>query len=84
MVLHVFGRVASAVDLELNYPSDNCSAFTKTGPPTFFLKKMLSAFGTKVERMHRYWHQSKAILPHIGVTKKLNAGGIDYEKKIGV
>ena len=42
---------------------------------------MLSAFGTKVERIHRYCHLSKAILPHIGVTKKLNAGGIDYEKK---
>ena len=42
---------------------------------------MLSAFGTKVERIHQYWHLSKAILLHIGVTKKLNAGGIDYEKR---
>ena len=34
-----------------------------------------------MEGIHRYWHLSKAILPHVGVTKKLNAGGIDYEKK---
>ena len=31
-------RVASAVGLELNCPSDNCSAFTKPDPPTFFQK----------------------------------------------
>ena len=36
-----------------------------------------------MEGIHRYWHLSKAILSHIGVTKKLNAGGIDYEKKFG-
>ena len=36
-----------------------------------------------MEGIHRYWHLSKAILPHVGVTKKLNAGGIDYEKNIG-
>ena len=34
-----------------------------------------------MEGIHRYWHLSKAILPDVGVTKKLNAGGIDYEKK---
>ena len=37
-----------------------------------------------MEGIHRYWHLSKAILPHVGVTKKLNAGGIDYEKKKNV
>ena len=36
-----------------------------------------------MEGKHRYWHLSKAILLHVGVTKKLNAGGIDYEKKNG-
>ena len=35
-----------------------------------------------MEGTYRYWHLIKAILPHTGVTKKLNAGGIDYEKKI--
>ena len=34
-----------------------------------------------MEGIHRYWHLSKAISPHVGVTKKLNAGGIDYQKK---
>ena len=38
MSLHVCGRVASAVGLELNCPSDNCSALTKTDPPTFIQK----------------------------------------------
>ena len=36
-----------------------------------------------MEGIHRYWHLSKAILPHIGVTKKLNAGGIDHENFFG-
>ena len=82
MSLCVCGRIASAVGLKLNCRSDNCSAFTKTDPPTFFQKQVSrSAFGTKMEGIHRYWHLSKAILPHDGVTKKLNAGGIDYEKK---
>ena len=38
MSLHVCGRAASAVGVELNCPSDNCSAFTKTDPPTFIQK----------------------------------------------
>ena len=37
-VITCCGRIASAVGLKLNCRSDNCSAFTKTDPPTFFQK----------------------------------------------
>ena len=81
MSLRVCGRIASAVGLKLDCRSDNCSAFTKTDPPTFFKNRSLVLLLAQSGRNTSIWHLSKAVLPHVGVTKKLNAGGIDYEKK---